>query len=159
MSVYFQANKSRRNWALHIHEFLMTSFHVALLEADSHWKNTILWYFGSLRPFLLPLRMMTLMKTVGDLTSSYRSNCGLSRAHLDRTSQRLQYETAASKSCYEGRKQHIDLRVSLPEAELASNWGCWQYSYICFVAMTIIMPRDFPLEISRRVPGYEIPCL
>ena len=81
----------------------MASLEVALLEANAHRQYVVIWYLGSLRPPLLPVRQMTLVEAVGNVASPY-SHMLVRKS--ERASHGLKDETTASQSCHERREQH-----------------------------------------------------
>jgi hypothetical protein len=81
----------------------MASLDVALLEANAHRQYVIIWYLGSLRPPLLPVRQMTPVEAVGNVASPYSH---MLVRESKRAGQGLKDETTASQSCNERREQH-----------------------------------------------------
>ena len=81
----------------------MASLEVALLEANAHRQYVVIWYLGSLRPPLLPVRQMTLVEAVGNVASPYSH---MLVRESERAGHGLKDETTASQSCHERREQH-----------------------------------------------------
>jgi hypothetical protein len=52
------------NQFLHLHEFVMASLEVALLQTNAHGQNLVVWNFASLLPLSLPVRQVALVKGV-----------------------------------------------------------------------------------------------
>jgi hypothetical protein len=71
----------------------MTSLDVALLEANPHGQYVVIWYLGSLSPPLLPVRQMTLVEAMGNVTSPYSF---MLVRESERAGHGLKDETAAS---------------------------------------------------------------
>jgi hypothetical protein len=92
----------------------MASAEVALLEANAHRQYVVIWYLGSLRPPLLPVRQMTLVEAVGNVASLYSH---MLVRESERAGHGLKDETTASQSCYERREQHDASQCR------AGSWG------------------------------------
>jgi hypothetical protein len=71
----------------------MTGLDVTLLEANAHGQYVVIWYLGSLRPPLLPVRQMTLVEAMGNIASSYSF---MLMRESERAGHDLEDETTAS---------------------------------------------------------------
>ena len=51
------------------------SLEVALPEANAHRQYVVIWYLGSFRPPLLPVRQMTLVEAAGNIAVLRTRTC------------------------------------------------------------------------------------
>ena len=77
----------------HLHQPVVTSLKIVLLQADSHGKHLTAWNLRLLRPLLTPLRQMALMQAVRCRDLSLCSD-GVG----DGTCQRLEDEATSQNS-------------------------------------------------------------
>jgi hypothetical protein len=138
--VYSVLNHARKS--LHVHEFVVASLKVALLEANAHGQDVVIWYLGSLRPPLLPVRQMTLVEAMGNVASP---DSNMLARESEWAGHDLENEVTASQSCYERREQHDAPQCLVWGGELERR--CGGYGRI-----SILSPWPWPSH------SFSAPC-